>query len=68
MILIIRWRLFTLYVACNFLHITLMMEAVRTAETSVNFNLTTRPYIPEDSKLLNVFACFRVSYRIFQSK
>jgi hypothetical protein len=31
--------------------IALMMEAVRTSETSVNFNLTTRCYIPEDSKL-----------------
>jgi hypothetical protein len=28
-----------------------MMEAVRTCETSVNFNVTTRRYIPEDSKL-----------------
>jgi len=28
-----------------------MMEAVRTSETSANFNLTTRRYIPEDSKL-----------------
>jgi hypothetical protein len=28
-----------------------LMEAVRTAETSVNFNVTTRRYIPEDSKL-----------------
>jgi hypothetical protein len=28
-----------------------MMEAVRTSETSVNTNLTTRRYIPEDSKL-----------------
>jgi hypothetical protein len=27
------------------------MEAVRTSETSVNLNLTTRRYIPEDSKL-----------------
>jgi hypothetical protein len=27
------------------------MEAVRTSETSVNFNVTTRRYIPEDSKL-----------------
>jgi hypothetical protein len=26
----------------------LMMEAVRTSETSVNFNMTTRRYIPED--------------------
>jgi hypothetical protein len=28
------------------------MEAVRTSETSVNFNVTTRRYIPEYSKLL----------------
>jgi hypothetical protein len=27
----------------------LMMEAVRTSETSVYFTLTTRHYIPEDS-------------------
>jgi hypothetical protein len=27
----------------------LMMEAVRTSETSVNFNVSTRSYIPEDS-------------------
>jgi hypothetical protein len=31
--------------------IALMMEAVRISETSVNFYLTTRQYIPEDSKL-----------------
>jgi hypothetical protein len=31
--------------------IVLMMEAERTSETSVIFNLTTRCYIPEDSKL-----------------
>jgi hypothetical protein len=30
---------------------SLMTEAVRTSETSVNFNLNTRRYIPEDSKL-----------------
>jgi hypothetical protein len=28
-----------------------MMEAVRTSETSVSIYLTTRQYIPEDSKL-----------------
>jgi hypothetical protein len=28
-----------------------MMEAVRTSETSVSFNMTTWRYIPEDSKL-----------------
>jgi hypothetical protein len=27
------------------------IEAVRTSETSVNFNVTTLRYIPEDSKL-----------------
>jgi hypothetical protein len=27
------------------------MEAVHTSETSVNFNVDTRRYIPEDSKL-----------------
>jgi hypothetical protein len=31
--------------------IALMMEAVRTFETSVHFNVTTRRYMPEDSKL-----------------
>jgi hypothetical protein len=29
----------------------LMMEAVRTSETQVNFNMTIRRYIPEDTKL-----------------
>jgi hypothetical protein len=27
------------------------MEAVRSSETSVNFNVSTRRYIPQDSKL-----------------
>jgi hypothetical protein len=31
----------------------LMLEAVRTSETSVNIFLTTWQYIPEDSKLHN---------------
>jgi hypothetical protein len=30
----------------------LMMKAVSTSETSGNLNVTTRRYIPEDSKLL----------------
>jgi hypothetical protein len=34
-----------------FVVITLMMETVRTSEISVNFNVTTRHYIPEGSKL-----------------
>jgi hypothetical protein len=32
-------------------YIALMMEAERTSETSVHFNLTTWRYIPEESKL-----------------
>jgi hypothetical protein len=32
-------------------HIALMMEAERTSETSVDIDLTTRQYIPEDSAL-----------------
>jgi hypothetical protein len=32
-------------------YIALLMEAVRTSETSVYFNVTARRYIPEDSKL-----------------
>jgi hypothetical protein len=37
----------------NFLRamIVLMIEAVRTSETSVNLNVTTRRYIPEGSNL-----------------
>jgi hypothetical protein len=31
--------------------IALMMEAIRTSETLVSINSTTRQYIPEDSKL-----------------
>jgi hypothetical protein len=33
--------------------IALMMEALRSSETSVNLNVTSRRYIPEDSKLAN---------------
>jgi hypothetical protein len=32
--------------------LVLVMEAVRTSETSVHFNVTTRLYIPQDFKLL----------------
>jgi hypothetical protein len=41
----------TCYPFTRGLFIALMMEAVLTSETSVNFNVTTRRYIPEDSKL-----------------
>jgi hypothetical protein len=47
------------------------MEAVRTFETSVHFNVTTRRYIPEDSKLhtrrrenLKCHVCISFSYVI----
>jgi hypothetical protein len=33
----------------------LTMEAVRTSETSVNFNVATRRYITQDSKLQLIF-------------
>jgi hypothetical protein len=33
------------------------MEAVCTSETSVNIYLTTRQYIPEDSKLHKIHCC-----------
>jgi hypothetical protein len=36
---------------CLHPQIALMMEAVRISEKSININLTTRRYIPEDSKL-----------------
>jgi hypothetical protein len=35
-----------------------MMEAVRTSETSVNFNVTTRRYIPVDFKLQSLASLF----------
>jgi hypothetical protein len=36
-----------------------MMEVVYTSETSVNFNVTTRRYIPEDPKLHRSVSIFR---------
>jgi hypothetical protein len=36
---------------CSQIAIALMMEAARTSETSVDIDLTTRQYIPEDSEL-----------------
>jgi hypothetical protein len=40
--------------------IALMMEEERTSETSVDIQLRTRPYIPEDSELPN-YVLFHVS-------
>jgi hypothetical protein len=45
------------------LYIALMLEAVHISETSVNFNLTTRRYIPEDSKLQLVEKLLRAHNR-----
>jgi hypothetical protein len=36
---------------CTAVFIALMMEAARTSETSVDIQLRTRQYIPEDSEL-----------------
>jgi hypothetical protein len=53
----------------------LMMEAVRTFGTSVNFDLTTRRYIPEGSKLhirrrenTKSHKEFYISIRLLESK
>jgi hypothetical protein len=47
---------------CLYYQGALMMEAVHTFETLVNMHLTTRQYIPEDSKLQ--FNSFHTPYRI----
>jgi hypothetical protein len=40
-----------------------MMEAVRNSETSVNFNVTTRRYIPKDSKLQKFNCSFNYHFK-----
>jgi hypothetical protein len=47
-----KQRAFTL-VSCSANSSTLKMEAIRSSETSVDFQQTTRRYIPEDSTLLD---------------
>jgi hypothetical protein len=42
----------TCYPFAHGLFIALKMEAVRTSDTSVNFNVTTRRYFPEDSNFI----------------
>jgi hypothetical protein len=39
-----------------------MMEAPRTSETSVDIQLRTRQYIPENSELLYNFLCVNTKY------
>jgi hypothetical protein len=41
----------TIEVLYKFYLISLMMEAARTSETSVDIQLITRQYIPQDSEL-----------------
>jgi hypothetical protein len=41
---------------------TMMMEAVCTSETSVNFKVTKRRYIPDDSKLQYNLFIIEVSF------
>jgi hypothetical protein len=50
-ILAIKVTVFWDVAPCSHVEVDLMMEAVRTSEKSVNFNVTTRRYIPEYSKL-----------------
>jgi hypothetical protein len=45
--------------------ITLMMGTVRTSETLVNLNVTTRCYIPEDSTLQGYTCSDRVAVEIY---
>jgi hypothetical protein len=40
-----------------------MMEALRTSEASVSFNMPTRRYIPEDSKLVTISRFLCAKYR-----
>jgi hypothetical protein len=43
-----------------------MMKAVRISETSVNINLITRRYIPEDSKLI-ICSLFNEAFSVIQT-
>jgi len=47
--------------------IALIMEAVRTSVTLVNFNVTTRRYIPEDFKLQSEYSFVPALLRFFVS-
>jgi hypothetical protein len=51
--LCLKFRVFRDVEPCSHVKmgVALMMEAIRTSETSVHFIVTTRRYIPEDSKL-----------------
>jgi hypothetical protein len=48
--------------------IALMMEAVRISETSVHFNVATRRYIPQDSKLQKVLSYRPYKVTVFITK
>jgi hypothetical protein len=47
--------------------IALVMEATRTSETSVDIQLRTRQYIPEDSDLQLYFVCDKLDMLYFVS-
>jgi hypothetical protein len=46
-----KFRVFWDVASCSHVEDDRISEAARTSETSVNLNMTTRRYIPEDSKL-----------------
>jgi hypothetical protein len=50
---------------CLYHQIVLMMEAARTSETSVDIELRTRQYIPENSELESLLKCFTYCRKIF---
>jgi hypothetical protein len=54
-----KFRLFWDVAPCSLVEVdrcflALLMDAVRASETSMRFNVTTRRYIPQDSKLKNL--------------
>jgi hypothetical protein len=63
-----RYVPFTQYLVWSSFHlIALTMETVRTSEMSVSFNVTTRRYLPEDSKLHIRCSVHNCSYQNYES-
>jgi hypothetical protein len=50
---------------CCIHHQALMMEAARTSETSVEIQLRTRQYIPEDSELIPEILFLSFNYEVY---
>jgi hypothetical protein len=61
----LKIRAFTL-VSCSAYSSTLKMEAMCSSETSVDFQRTTRRYIPEDSTLHNN-RCENLTFYLFSA-